>query len=245
MRLMARLVLRLIGVAAVCLAVTTSWVVVEARKSIEAETLASADRVAGQLENLYWRELLWRGSLRKELILPVPDWESLETLKLISPGVCVTFAPGAAEPQRLCSQIEGVGAPAPQWFARAFEAWFGPPPSASRFMTVRQQDAGTLTLSAAPETAVRQAWREVSVVLRVAALMLLGVVLLGALAIGHLLAPTTSIVAGLRRLWQTLRATASGQPEFEREVKIGADGRFSETLPLRENDVLLLTLTPQ
>jgi xylan 1,4-beta-xylosidase len=36
---------------------------------------------------------------------------------------------------------------------------------------------------------------------------------------------------------------ASGKPEFERIVKIGADGKFSETLPLRENDVLLLTLT--
>ncbi len=44
---------------------------------------------------------------------------------------------------------------------------------------------------------------------------------------------------------QTLRAAASGKPEFEREIKIGTDGRFSETLPLRENDVLLLTLVRQ
>ena len=40
-----------------------------------------------------------------------------------------------------------------------------------------------------------------------------------------------------------LRSVASGQPEFERDVKIGADGKFSATLPLRQNDVLLLTLT--
>jgi xylan 1,4-beta-xylosidase len=39
-----------------------------------------------------------------------------------------------------------------------------------------------------------------------------------------------------------LRAEASGQPEFERDVTISADGKFSATLPLRENDVLLLTL---
>ena len=44
---------------------------------------------------------------------------------------------------------------------------------------------------------------------------------------------------------KTLRDAASGKPEFERVVKIGADGNFSETLPLRENDVLLLTLTRQ
>ncbi len=44
---------------------------------------------------------------------------------------------------------------------------------------------------------------------------------------------------------QFLRATASGQPEFEHQVKIGATGRFGETLPLRENDVRLITLVQQ
>jgi xylan 1,4-beta-xylosidase len=43
----------------------------------------------------------------------------------------------------------------------------------------------------------------------------------------------------------TLRDAASGKPEFERDIKIGADGNFSETLALRENDVLLLTLARQ
>ena len=42
---------------------------------------------------------------------------------------------------------------------------------------------------------------------------------------------------------QQLRDTATGNPESTRAVKIGADGRFEETLPLRENDVMLLTLT--
>ena len=42
-----------------------------------------------------------------------------------------------------------------------------------------------------------------------------------------------------------LREAATGRPEFERDLKVGADGQFDETLPLRENDVLLLTLTPQ
>jgi xylan 1,4-beta-xylosidase len=44
---------------------------------------------------------------------------------------------------------------------------------------------------------------------------------------------------------QQLRDAASGKPEFTRRVKIGADGRFDETLPLRENDVLVLTLAPE
>jgi xylan 1,4-beta-xylosidase len=42
---------------------------------------------------------------------------------------------------------------------------------------------------------------------------------------------------------KVLRDASTGNPEFEREIKIGTDGIFTETLPLRENDVLLLTLT--
>jgi xylan 1,4-beta-xylosidase len=42
-----------------------------------------------------------------------------------------------------------------------------------------------------------------------------------------------------------LRNAASGKPEFERDVTISAGGRFDETLPLRENDVVLLTLAPR
>jgi xylan 1,4-beta-xylosidase len=40
-----------------------------------------------------------------------------------------------------------------------------------------------------------------------------------------------------------LREASTGKPEFERDIQIGTDGIFTETLPLRENDVLLLTLT--
>ncbi|HSY44052.1 MAG TPA: hypothetical protein VK811_09070 [Candidatus Acidoferrum sp.] len=42
---------------------------------------------------------------------------------------------------------------------------------------------------------------------------------------------------------KVLRDATAGNPEFERVVKVGADGKFSESLPLREDDALLLTLT--
>ena len=77
MPIIAQSVLRLVCVAAFCLAATTLWVVDSAHESIVEATAASAERVAAQLENLYWRELLWRGSLRKTPILPVPEWETL------------------------------------------------------------------------------------------------------------------------------------------------------------------------
>lgn len=40
----------------------------------------------------------------------------------------------------------------------------------------------------------------------------------------------------------TLKAMATGKPSEQRTVRVGADGRFSTSLPLRENDVYLLDL---
>ena len=108
MWLALRLIVRLVGVVALCLAFAVAWAMVDTHRSIDRETAASADRVAAQLEILYWRELLWRGGLRKERLLPAPEWQTLATLKLVSAGVCVAFAPGTGEPTRLCGQVEGV-----------------------------------------------------------------------------------------------------------------------------------------
>jgi peptidoglycan/LPS O-acetylase OafA/YrhL len=62
MQLIARLILRLVGIVIVCLTLTVAWVMVDAHRTIEVETAASAERVAHELENLFWREILWRGS---------------------------------------------------------------------------------------------------------------------------------------------------------------------------------------
>jgi xylan 1,4-beta-xylosidase len=40
----------------------------------------------------------------------------------------------------------------------------------------------------------------------------------------------------------TLKSIATGQPLEQRKMRVGADGRLSTTLPLRENDVYLLKL---
>ena len=200
MQLITRLILRLVGIISVCLAVTAAWVMLDAHRNVEAETAASAERVAHELENLFWREILWRGSMRRDKILPIPNWESLATLKLLSPGVCVTFGPGTEEPRTLCSQIEGVGTPAPEWFSKVYEYVFGPERIVTRALTVRQPETGAILAAADPAAAVRQAWRQISIMVGVAALMSIGICLLAALAIVHALAPTQSIIDGLRRL---------------------------------------------
>ncbi|HEY9344961.1 MAG TPA: hypothetical protein VIQ53_06585, partial [Inquilinus sp.] len=94
MNLFVHLVLRLAAVVLLCLACAVGWVLVDTHRAIETAAAASADRVAGTLETLYWRELMWRGGLSRQHLVPIPDWETMATMKVISPGVCVTFSPG-------------------------------------------------------------------------------------------------------------------------------------------------------
>jgi two-component system sensor histidine kinase UhpB len=200
MRLLIHLILRLVGVVLVCLACTTGWVLLDAHRTIEADTASSADRVANRLQNLYWRELMWREGVYREALLPVPDWESIATFKAIAPGICIGFRLARQEPRQVCSQTEGVGTPAPAWFVSGYSFLFGPHSTVTRPLSIRQRDAGTIEARADPVAAVRQAWRQVAVMVSVAAAMALGIGLLAALMIGHALMPARTIVQGLRRL---------------------------------------------
>lgn len=218
MRLMVRLILRLIGVVLLCLAITAGWVMNDAHRAIGFETEASSERIAHGLANLFWREILWRQSLRGDrLLLPAPEWETLETIKLISPGVCVSFRRGQEKEARtLCSQTEGVGAVPPEWFSTAYESLFGPQQPVSRPVSIREPDAVVVAM-AEPTAAMRQAWRQISIVLTVAASMAVGICILAAFAIAHALAPTDSVIAGLRRL-------ADG--DYRHRIRIRSKGEF-------------------
>ncbi len=200
MRLLAHLILRLVGVVLVCLACAFGWIVWEAKNGIRTETEASATRVARDLSVLYWRQLLWRDGLDKAPLLPLPEWQAIQTLRVISPGICVTFASLSQDAKALCSQVEGVGASPPDWFAAAYEAAFGAHPSASVPLTVRQARAGTVTAAPDPTAALRQVWAQVRVVVGVAAAMAAAISLLAALLIGHAVMPAQVIARGLRRL---------------------------------------------
>ncbi|MET0705622.1 MAG: histidine kinase, partial [Tardiphaga sp.] len=234
MRLLIHLILRLIGVVLLCLACTIGWVLVDAYRSIEADTASSADRVAATLQNLYWRDLLWRDGAYRNALLPVPDWQSMATMKSIAPGICIRFTRGHEPPREVCSQTEGVGRPAPAWFVEGYGKLFGPHGSVTRPLTFRQRDAGVVEARAEPAAAVRQAWHQVTIMVSVAAVMALGIALLATLLIGHALMPARSIVRGLRRLEQGdhgHRLPAFGASEFSLIARAVNDlaGRLSAT----------------
>jgi two-component system, NarL family, sensor histidine kinase UhpB len=202
MKLLMHLIARLVAVVLLCLAGAIGWVTVDAHRSIERETSASADRIGRQLEALYWQKLLWRGGMRKDMLLPMPDWETLSTLTIISPGVCVSFAPLGDTPRRLCSQVEVLGRPAPAWFASLYTSLLGMHRPVTRALSIRDRDAGSFVTVADPDAALRQSWSRVSVIAAVATALAAGIAVLAALMIGHTLMPARTIIQGLRELRQ-------------------------------------------
>ncbi|HLG84916.1 MAG TPA: histidine kinase [Bradyrhizobium sp.] len=200
MRLVLQLVGRLLVVVALCLAAATIWATVEAYRSVDRATEASAERVSQALQGLYWHELLLRSSRMREQLLPEPDWRTIETMKLISPGICVRFEPSAAFEKPLCGQDKGLGSAPPAWFAGAVESLLGTHAAVARPISARAVTAGTVSATPDPDAAIRLAWQHIIDNIGVALLMAAAIALLASLAIAHTLAPAQSIVAALKRM---------------------------------------------
>lgn len=200
MRLLTLLVIRLMAVVLLCLAATIGCLVWDAHRSIEADVASTATRVNQRLQALYWQHLLWRDGMQRGSLIPLPDWNTVETQSIISPGVCVTFGLPGADRQRLCSQVEALGPPAPAWFATAYLALFDVYQPVAQSLSIHNQSAGLLVTNADPDAALRRAWREITTVVDVAVMLAAGIAFLAALMIGHALLPARAIVGALEKL---------------------------------------------
>jgi signal transduction histidine kinase len=210
MRLVLQLVARLLVVVMLCLAAATVWATIEAYRSVDRATEASAERVSQALQGLYWHELLLHGSRMREHLLPVPEWRTIETMKLISPGVCVRFEPAGAFEKPLCGQDKGLGTTPPAWFASTVQTLLGSHAAVAKPISARATTFGTVSATPDPDAAIRLAWQHILDNIGVALLMAAAIAILASLAIAHTLAPAQSIVAALKRM---------------------ADGRYRTSLP--------------
>jgi len=143
---------------------------------------------------------LLRSSRSREHLLPVPEWRTLETMKLISPGVCVRFEPVATFEKPLCGQDKGIGSTPPAWFATTVHTLLGNHVAIAQSISPRTTGAGTVSAAADPDAAIRLAWEHILDSIGVALLMAVAIGLLASLAIAHTLAPARSIVTALRRM---------------------------------------------
>lgn len=200
MRLVVQLVARLFVIVILCLGAATVWATIDAHRSVDRATTASAERVSVALEALYWRELLLRSNRMREQLLPVPDWRTIETMGLISPGICVRFEPAGAFEKPLCGQSKGVGRSPPRWFAATARTFLGDHAAVVRPISARAATAGSISAAADPAAAVALAWQHILDNIHVALLMAVAIALLASLAIAHTLAPAQRIVTALQRM---------------------------------------------
>jgi signal transduction histidine kinase len=229
--LMSYLVSWLVVATSVCLLGAIGWSLYDAHRTVETHVTASANRIQHQLQALYWQKLLWFGGMSKQTLVPQPEWQTLATLNIISPGVCVTFAPPQEGPQHLCSQVDALGPVAPAWFAR-LDAWlFGPHQPIVMPLSFRDKDGGTVTTTAEPSAALRQSWNHVSTAAGVAAAMAAGILVLAVFTIGRALQPVRAITGKLRKLEQgdrSWRLPAFHTTEFNQIARAVND--LAETL---------------
>jgi signal transduction histidine kinase len=230
MRLVLQLVTRLLAVVVLCLTAATIWATIDAHRSVDRATAASAQRVSQTLEALYWRELLLRGNRMREQLLPVPDWRTTETMKLISPGICVEVEPRGAFEKPLCGQSKGIGKPAPLWFAAVAQNFLGSHTAVFQPISVRATTAGMVSATADPEAAIGLAWEHILNIIHVALLMAIAIALLASLAIAHTIAPARSIVAALQRMAHGQYSTSL--PRF-RSMELAMIGRAVTDLGVR------------
>lgn len=200
MRLLTLLIIRVMTVVLLCLTVAIGCLVLDAHRSIEADISSTASRINQHLQGLYWQHLLWRDGMKRGALVPLPEWETPTTQSLISPGICVTFGPPEADRHKLCSQVEALGPSPPAWFATAYLALLGPHQPVERYLSIHEESAGLVSTRAEPNAALRRAWREVSTVVEISALMAAAIALLAALMIGHALLPARAIIGALQKL---------------------------------------------
>jgi two-component system sensor histidine kinase UhpB len=202
MKLLLSLLARILIVVTACLIGTVGLILYDAHRDIDRATQATAERAVLRLQALYWQQLLWQGGLSRAALLPAPDWRTLDTARVVAPGVCIAFAPAHEAPTGLCSAAEGVYSPAPAWFVTLNDALFGRFHSTTRDLDVRHGGVGKVTAEADPETAMRLAWMHVAPMVGMAGAMALAITLLVALIVARTLMPGRAIIEGLRRLEQ-------------------------------------------
>jgi len=212
MRLVLLLIARLLAIVLLCLTAATVWTAVDAYRSVDRATATSSARVAQALEALYWRELLLHSNRTREHLVPAPDWRTIETMTLISPGICVQFEPKAGFETPLCGQNKGIGKLPPHWFAVVVESLLGQHAAVAQPISARMTSAGTVSAVADPDAAIQLAWQRILDNTDVALAMAVAIALLASLAIAHTLAPARGIVAALQSMADGNYRTALPRP---------------------------------
>lgn len=190
-----RLTLRVVAAAALCCAVTSLWVLVEADRAARAR-IASVAALAAQDLTLQRSKHDWVSGLPSAF----PDLQEIAPA-LMAPGLCIAYRTTSGEIlQRFCAGGPPEREAAPAAFAALYRRLFDPGREAASPVRFRGETLGEAVAWLEPAAGTAEAWHEASRLLAAmaATLLLLSVVVHAALA--RALRPTRLIRAGLLRI---------------------------------------------
>ena len=196
MSLALGLILRVLGVALVCAGLAIAWVVVDTNRALQAETVATADRVARQL-----LRRPWLGSAHETTYDdPLSTRQALGVITVMGPGICLDISSSGGSRQHLCNGSDTLGIAMPNWFRTTSTAFLDQGKPEQRTITSWRGTRSELLVWADPVAATARAWRQISLAVGLALTMAVGMALLMAASIAHALRPTHAIVRGIRQL---------------------------------------------
>jgi signal transduction histidine kinase len=196
MSLALGLILRVLGVALVCVSLAVAWVVVDTNRALQSETVATADRVARQL-----LRRPWLGSAQEAAYDdPLSTRQALGVITVMGPGICLDISSSGGSPQHLCNGSDTLGIAMPNWFRAASARFINPGQPVPRTITSWRGTRSELLVWADPVAATARAWRQIRLAVGLALAMGAGMAALTAASIAHALRPSHAIVRGIRQL---------------------------------------------
>lgn len=189
------LVLRIVVVAALCLAAVTAITLVEAHRDATRRAETTAALVARQLE----LQLL-RINTGLDLARRFPEWDTVITGG-VGGGQCLRFYNTQGVMQRgECMGSEPATDRAPRWFAALSSVLFAPGEGLGREVSYKGIGYGTVVVTSAPEAVVARVWNGLKHPLLLTFLTVVSLSVLVYVALARALAPTQEVLGGLNRL---------------------------------------------
>jgi signal transduction histidine kinase len=192
MSLPTHLGLRLLVVAAFCLAGAIAWAAWDAHASLRREAAMSADRIAAQLARQPGL-----GSAGPAA-MPAGAPQAAPAIVTLLPGICADIHLGVELPRRVCGDWDGLDA-APAWFRDILVGEVAAAPTI-RAIVYRERTIGSVTAWPDQMASAARLWRRLCLAGGLALGVAAATLLLGWLAVTRLVAPVGRIVHGLENL---------------------------------------------
>ncbi len=189
------LVRRITLVALACFFVGSGFAVYRTASLAKHQNVELAESVGRQLDLQ-----LWRISSALDNPKRFPDWDLVTSYALL-PGQCVQLlGRDSAVRRSSCAGVDTVSNRTPQWFLAAYKFLVGGGAVATRSVSYRGSDQGSLVASFDPVATAGGAWTTIAPLFGFSALLITTLCVVAYFVIDRALRPTREILVGLNRL---------------------------------------------